>query len=95
MARVAVTKKNMKTITAEFSDNLPDTEGENERPGFATEDQRPGAKRRLFAMCVCKAENEGLGDKFKVVRTVTEEKQNVQGIKFLKFTLKAEFTEAE
>lgn len=85
----------MKTITAEFSDNLPDTEGEKERPGFALADQRDGTKRRLFSMCVCHAENQGLGDKFTCVRTVTEEKQDVQGIKFIKFTLKAQFTEVE
>lgn len=83
----------MKTITAEFSDRIPDTEGQNQQEGFSTEDQRDGTRRRLFAMCVCKAENDGLPDKFKCVRAFTEEKKNVQGIKFIALTIKAEFTE--
>lgn len=85
----------MKTIHASFTDNIPDTEGENEQEGFATADQRAGTKRRLFNMCIVHAENEGLPDKFTCVRTVTEEKKSVKGIKWIALTVKAEFTEIE
>lgn len=85
----------MKTITSQFSDNIPDTEGLEAPEGYATDDQRDGTKRRLFSMCVCHAENEGLPDKFTCIRTVTEEKQEIQGMKFITLTVKAEFTEVE
>lgn len=86
----------MKTIQSSFTDNIPDTEDQGEQQeGFSTADQRDGTKRRLFTMCICHAENEGLPDKFKCVRTVTEEKKNVRGIKFIALTVSAEFTEIE
>lgn len=53
----------MKTIEASFSDVFPFN---------GIEHQRDGARRRLFAMCMTKAENEGLPDRFTCERTITE-----------------------
>lgn len=83
-----------KTITAEFTDNIPDTEDAPEQQeGFSTEDQRDGTRRRLFNMCIVKAENEGLPMKFTCVREYGEEKKKVADLKFIALTVKATFTE--
>ena len=42
-------------------------------PLIGAEKHRENTRRRLFAQCVCQAENEGLVDLFTVKREVTEE----------------------
>lgn len=78
--------KNMKTITAEFSDRMPKN---------GVEHHREGTRRRLFSQCVCKAENEGLPDNFACVRTITEEEKSLQAIEWVEMTVKATFTGEE
>jgi hypothetical protein len=74
----------MKTITTEFSDRMPKN---------GVEYHREGTRRRLFSQCVCKAENEGLPNKFTCTRTITEEEKSLGGIEWIEMTVKAEFTE--
>jgi hypothetical protein len=78
----------MATIKAQHSDHFPSD---------GADKHRETSKRRLFAMAVCQAENEGLPDTFAVRRTYTEEpekrsKKAGNEYELIKITINAVFT---